>query len=143
MANAPCLLGGNYMYKGTITTPTALTTGSIIPFVTAWNTNRNTNPVGNGAVELRTPGYYDVALMATVTGVTVSPVAIQLYDGETPIAETVAETDITATTGIHTVNITDTIHVLPSAVDTFARLSARVSGDATISSAIMTLEMRK
>ena len=131
------------MYKGNITTPTALTAGSIIPFATMWNTNRNTNPIGNGAVEIRTPGYYDVALMATVTGVTVSPVAIQLYDGETPIAESVAETDITATTGIHTVNITDTIRLIPNDINTFARLSARVSGDATISSAVITIEMRK
>lgn len=120
-----------------------MTAGNKIPFVTAWNTNRNTNPTGDGTVELRTAGYYDVALMATVTGVTTSPIAIQLYDGETPIAETEAETDINATTGIHTVNITDTIRVLPNAVDTFARLSARVSGAVTISNAVMTIELRK
>lgn len=92
---------------------------------------------------MRAAGYYDVALMATVTGVTVSPIAIQLYDGETPIAETVAETDITATTGIHTVNITDTLRVLPNIVDSYARLSARVSGDATIANAVITIELRK
>lgn len=131
------------MYKGNITTSTALLTDNVIPFVTVWNTNRNTNPVGNGAVELRASGYYDVNVMATLTGVTVSPIAIQLYDGETPIAETLAETDITATTGIHTVNITDTIRVLPNAVDSFARLSVRVGGDATVNNAVMTIEMRK
>jgi len=120
-----------------------LTAGSIIPFTTAWNTNRNTNPLGNGAVELRAAGYYDVTLMATLTGVTVSPVTVQLYDGETPIAETVAETDITATTGIHTVNITDTIRVVPNITDTYARLSARVGGDATIANAVLTIELRK
>lgn len=135
--------GDNIRFKGFITTPTALTADNIIPFVTAWNTNRNTNPIGNGVVELRASGYYDVSVMATVTGVTTSPIAIQLYDGETPIAETVAETDINATTGIHTVNITDTIRVLPNVVDSYARLSVRVSGDVTISSAIMTIEMRK
>ena len=152
--------GTKTRYKGTITTPAALTAGNIIPFTTAWNTNRNTNPVGDGSVELRAAGYYDVAVMATVTGVTVSPIAIQLYDGETPIAETEAETETeiaepeetetesvvpeeTETTGIHTVNITDTIRVLPNAVDTFARLSARVSGAVTISNAVLTVELRK
>lgn len=131
------------MYKGNITNPTVLTTDAIIPFNTVWNTNKNTVPSGTGEVELRTAGYYDVAVMATVTGVTVSPIAIQLYDGDEPIAETVAETDITATTGIHTVNITDTIHVVPSILPTFAKLSVRVGGDVTISSAVMTIEMRK
>lgn len=94
-------------------------------------------------MELRTPGYYDVSVMATVTGVTVSPIAIQLFDGDTPIADAIAETDITATTGIHTVNITDTIRVVPNLVNTFARLSVRVGGDATIESANITIEMRK
>lgn len=131
------------MYKGNITTPTVLTTDSIIPFNTVWNTNANTVPVGNGEVELRTSGFYDVSIMATVTGVTVSPIAIQLFDGDEPIAETVAETDITATTGIHTLNITDTIRVIPNIVRTFARISARVGGDATISSANITIEKRK
>lgn len=131
------------MYKGNITAPTVLATDDIIPFNTVWNTNRNTVPAGTGEVELRTAGYYDVAVMATVTGVTVSPIAIQLFDGDEPIAETVAETDITATTGIHTVNITDTIRVVPNILPTFARLSVRVGGDVTISSAVMTIEMRK
>lgn len=131
------------MYKGNITTPTVLTTGSAIPFVTVWNTNRNTVPIGSGEVQLRGSGYYDVSVMATISGVTVSPIIIQLYDGDTPIAETVAETDITATTGVHTVNITDTIKVIPSIDNTYARLSVRVGGDATINSAVMTIEMRK
>ena len=131
------------MYKGNITTPTVLTTDAIIPFNTVWNTNRNTVPIGNGEIELRASGYYDVSLMATITGVTVSPISIQLYDGDEPIAETVAETDITATTGIHTVNITDTIKVLPNIINTYARLSARVNGNATINSAALTIEMRK
>ena len=131
------------MYKGNIITDTALATDATIPFVTVWNTNVNTNPTGNGSVQLRTSGFYDVNVMATVSGITVSPFAIQLFDGDTPIAESVAETDITATSGIHTVNITDTIRVLPNAVNTYARLSARVSGDATINSAALTIEMRK
>lgn len=131
------------MYKGIITTPTALTTDAIIPFRTVWNTNNNTRAVGDGSVELRASGYYDVNVMATISGVTVSPIAIQLFDGETPIVETLAETDITATTGIHTVNITDTIKVIPYADDSFAKLSVRVSGVATIENAILTIETRK
>lgn len=131
------------MYKGQIITDTALTTDAIIPFTTVWNTNANTRPVGNGAVELRTSGFYDVNVMATVTGITVSPFAIQLFDGDTPIAESLAETDITATTGIHTVNITDVIRVLPNVIDSFARLSVRVSGVGTVSTANMTIEKRK
>ena len=131
------------MYKGQIITDTALATDATIPFVTVWNTNVNTRPTGNGSVELRTSGFYDVNVMATVSGITVSPFAIQLFDGDTPIAESLAETDITATTGIHTVNITDTIHVVPNILPTFARLSVRVGGDVTISSAVMTIEMRK
>lgn len=131
------------MYKGKIITDTTLTTDAIIPFITEWNTNSNTHPVGNGAVELKASGYYDVNVMATVTGITVSPFAIQLFDGDTPIAESLAETDITATTGIHTVNITDTIRVLPNVDNTFATLSVRVSGVGTISSANMTIEKRR
>lgn len=131
------------MYKGIISAPTALTEGAIIPFNTVWNTNSNTRAVGDGSVELRASGYYDVAVMVTVTGVTVSPISIQLFDGETPIAETLAETDITATTGIHTVNISDTIKVLPFADNSFARLSVRVSGVATVNNAILTIETRK
>lgn len=131
------------MYKGQIIADTTLTTDAIIPFVTVWNTNGNTRPVGNGAVELTTSGFYDIDVMATVTGVTVSPFAIQLFDGDTPIAESLAETDITATTGVHTVNITDTIRVIPNMVDSFARLSVRVSGASTINTAVMTIEKRK
>lgn len=131
------------MYKGHIITETALATDAIIPFVTVWNTNNNTRPIGNGAVELATSGYYDVDVMATVSGITVSPFAIQLFDGETPIAEALAETDITATTGIHTVNITDTLRVVPNVVDSIARLSVRVSGASTINTAVMTIEKRK
>lgn len=131
------------MYKGQIITDTALATDATIPFVTVWNTNINTNPTGNGSVQLRTSGFYDVNVMATVSGITVSPFAIQLFDGDTPIAESLAETDITATTGIHTVNITDTIRVLPNVIDSFATLSVRVSGTSTINSAVMTIEKRK
>lgn len=131
------------MYKGNITTATTLAADAVIPFVTVWNTNNNTKPLGNGSVELNTSGYYDVNVMATVSGVTVSPFAIQLFDGEEPIAETLAETDITATTGIHTVNINDTLRVVPNALDTIARLSVRVNGAATINTAVLTIEKRK
>lgn len=131
------------MYKGQIITDTTLATDATIPFVTVWNTNLNTKPTGNGSVQLTTGGFYDVNVMATVSGITVSPFAIQLFDGDTPIAESLAETDITATTGIHTVNITDTIRVIPNVVDSFATLSVRVSGVSTINSAVMTIEKRK
>ena len=54
------------MYKGVITTPTAVTAGANIPFVTELNTNKETS-ADNGAVTLKTTGYKNLFVNAVLT----------------------------------------------------------------------------
>ena len=45
------------MYKGTITTSTAVTANQDIPFNTILNTNTNTDPSENGVIKIRKSGF--------------------------------------------------------------------------------------
>lgn len=132
------------MYKGRIISATPITANTNIPFVTVWNTNNNTRySETDNAVELRARGYYDVAVSMTLTNSATSPIAIQLYANGTPIAETVSESDITATTGTHTLTIVDTVRVRADLVNNFAEISVRATNDATVLTGLFTVEMRK
>ena len=129
------------MYKGRIITDTAVAVDTNIPFVTVWNTNNNTRYNGTtNAVEFASAGYYDVAVNLNVTGVATSPVAIQLFADEQPVLEAIAESDITATTGIQTLTIVDTIKVDPSSFNEFASLSVRSSDAITVLAGVFTVE---
>ena len=131
------------MYKGRIVNSTAVAVDTNIPFVTVWNTNNNTRYTTNNAVELRAAGYYDVAVNVVLTNATATPVSLQLYNNGQPIEETLTTNDITATTGIETLTIVDTIRVTPDLVNDFAELSVRADQAVTILNGIFTVEMRK
>lgn len=130
------------MYKGTISASTTLTANTTIPFATILNTNDNTQPINNGAVALKNTGYYNVQASVTVTGYTASsPIAIQLYDGETPIAESIASVMGSST---NTNAVTLTTPMVPirvvRAISNYATISARVNGGATASAGVMSIE---
>lgn len=129
------------MYKGRIINSTAVTADTNIPFATVWNTNNNTryNSTTN-AVEFGSTGYYNVAVNLNVTGVAVSPVAIQLFADGQPIEDAIAESDITATTGIQSLTIVDTIKVEPNALNQFASLSVQAGNGLTVLAGVFTVE---
>lgn len=135
------------MYKGTITTQiTDQATNVNIPFTTTWNTNNNTAyDSTNNAVRILQSGFYDVALTIVLTGITTN-VSAQLYADGVAIPEAIATATVGATTDIVTLNIADTIRVLPTVLTSIADLSVRLSGTTTtadITSAVLTVEKRK
>lgn len=132
------------MFKGRIINTTPVAADANIPFSVVWNTNSNTryNSTEN-TIEILSPGYYDVAVNLSVTDIAASPAAAQLYANGEPIIDSIAESDITATTGIVTLTIVDTIRVLPTDSFTFASLSARLGSAGTVLSGVITVEKRK
>lgn len=115
-----------------------------IPFSVVWNTNQNTRYNSNeNTLQILSPGYYDIAVNLSITDIATSPASAQLYaDGE-PLADSLTETDITATTGIATLTIVDTIRVLPTDSFTFASLSVRLGSAGTVLNGVITVEKRK
>ena len=129
------------MFKGRIIPNTAAVANTNIPFAVVWNTNNNTryNQTAN-TVEIGTVGYYDVNVMLTVTGVATSPITATLLGDSTPILESVATTDITATTGVETLVIVDTVRVSAEALNSVANLSVQLNEAATVTSGLITVE---
>lgn len=129
------------MFKGRVIPATAAVANTNIPFAVVWNTNRNTryNQTSN-VVEIGTAGYYDVKVMLTVTGAATTPITANLVADGTLIEESAATTDITATTGIETLVIVDTIKVNADSVNAFANIGVRLDGAATIEGGLITVE---
>lgn len=127
------------MYKGTITTATAVTAGTDIPFVTKLNTNQHT-AARNGEVRINSTGYYQADASVVITGYTASTaISLQLYADGVAIPEAIATAvPGSTTTSQITLPVHDIIRVLPDNFD-IAKLSARLSGAATIESGIFTL----
>lgn len=129
------------MFKGNITTATAVTADTNIPFVVIWNTNGNTRyNTQNNSIEITNPGYYNVSVLLNVTGSANATIGAQLFADDVAIAETLAETTITATTGLANIEIVDTIRVRPNETFSFADLSVQLDGAATITNAVITVE---
>lgn len=129
------------MFKGRVIPATAAVANTNIPFAVVWNTNRNTryNQTSN-VVEIGTAGYYDVKVMLTITGAATTPITANLVADGTLIQESAATTDITATTGIETLVIVDTIRVNADSVNAFANIGVRLDGAATIEGGLITVE---
>ena len=132
------------MFKGTITTDTAVTANTNIPFNVVWNTNGNTayNKTDN-AVELRTSGFYDVIVtVQATTGTSGATVTAQLYaDGEA-IPES-ASTEVLGGTTTSTFTLADTVRVLVDRYPNVADISVRFDTAMTVNSAVITVEKRK
>lgn len=134
------------MFKGIIISATDIPVNQNLPFSVKWNTNSNTRyNVGTDTVDIYSAGYYDVAVKLVLTGVT-TDVTAQLYANGAPIAESAVTATVGATTDIITLNIVDTVHVVPTSLNNVATLSVRLSGTTTtadIDVALITVEKRK
>lgn len=135
------------MYKGRIATGTVLAQNVNIPLTTVLNTNRNTRyNSSDNSVEILTSGYYDIMASLPLTNASAGPITLQFYaDGE-PIAEAIATNDMTATTGVTTFTIIDTIQIIQSPLVTdYEKISLRLTtGTADLySDGVVTIEQRK
>lgn len=128
------------MFKGNFAAVTT-TANTNIPIDVVWNTNDNTryNSTDN-AVEILASGYYNVNVMLNITGSTPTTIGAQLFADGTAIAESLTESDITATTGTKTLNITDTIKVNTTTTSGYAEISLRLDNVATITNGVITIE---
>lgn len=129
------------MYKGNITTATAVTATANVPFKTVWNTNGNTryNATDN-TVEILNPGKYNVYVMLNLTGTTGTVAGMQLYANGVAIPEALVQAELTASTGVLGIEVKDTIDVEPTIDNTIAKLSVRPTVAATVSNGIITVE---
>lgn len=132
------------MFKGRIINPTPVALDTNIPFSVVWNTNANTRyDSASNAIDILSTGYYDVAVNLVVTDIAVSPASAQLFANDEPIAESVTQSDITATTGTASLTIVDTVRVLPTDSFSFAELAVRLGSAGTVLSGVITVEKRK
>lgn len=117
------------MYKGTIASGTALTANTNIPLTTMRNSNWKTqyNPT-DSTISVREQGYYNIFVSLPVTNASATPLTLQVYANDTPIATAVCEHGITATTGICTLTIVDCIKVAGAEYPNLAKLSLRLIG---------------
>lgn len=131
------------MYKGR-TQAITVVANTNIPFSTVWNTNANTAyDTTDNVVGLLSSGFYDVMVNLVVTGSPNTTISAQLYADGVAIPEAIATCEITATTGIKTLTVFDTIRVIPSAIPKFSEISVRLSGNATVTQGLITVEKRK
>lgn len=129
------------MFKGNITAATAAAADTNIPFGVVWNTNRNTAyNAANDTIVIREAGYYNVNVSLVVTGSTPTTVTAQLFANGDAVADGIASADITATTGIQTLNITDTIRVVPANNNAYLELAVQLADAATINAGNITVE---
>lgn len=78
------------MYKGTITTSTAVTANQDIPFNTILNTNTNTDPSENGVIKIRKSGFYNTQASVVISGYTASTeISLQLFANGKAIDESI------------------------------------------------------
>ena len=133
------------MYKGTITTNTTVTANQNIPFNTILNTNVNTDPSENGVIKVRKSGFYNIEASVIVTGYTASTeISLQLFANGKAIDESIVSIMAGAT---NTDPITLTTALVPVNVQPYnaniADVSVKLSGAATITSGIFTIQQLK
>jgi hypothetical protein len=136
---------GKYMYKGTITTSTAVTANQDIPFNTILNTNTNTDPSENGVIKIRKSGFYNTQASVVISGYTASTeISLQLFANGKAIDESIVSTVAGAT---NTNPLTLTTAIIPVNVQPYnaniADISVKLSGPATITSGVFTIEQLK
>lgn len=122
------------MYKGTITSTTAYTAGTNIPFAAQINSNSATAS-GSGTVVLLKPGYYNVFANVNATGAAAGNVTAQITANGTALTSSAQTQTSTATTTALGFNLVDTIYVRPAAYPSRVTLAVTLSAAATISNA--------
>lgn len=112
-----------------------------IPLAVVWNTNNNTayNSTDND-IEILTAGYYNINVILTVTGSAAATVTAQLIADGTALPESVVTSEITATTGVASLVITDTIKVSSTVAASIAQIAVQMTGAATVTNGVVTVE---
>lgn len=91
-------------------------------------------------IALVRPGYYDIDITMSFTNVTVDSAAIMLVADGVALPAAIATTPITAPTEEVTLNLSDTIRVLPSNLREYAKIGIMSTMDATLTNAIVTVK---
>lgn len=111
------------MFVGSVTNWTSVV-GTDIPFVTELNTNRKISN-NNGAIRLRTNGFWNVDASLTLSGVT-GEVIVSLFADGVEKPTTYAETTLTADVLEANVSIVDGIKTILDQNPDIATVSLRV-----------------
>ena len=138
LANRVRLKGGVIMFKGTLIAETAVTAGQNIPLNAYINTNNNTE-FSNGVVSIKTAGFYEVTANVVVTGVAVGDISLQLFNNGVALPEAIATATSTSLTKKITLPVHDVIRIGATVPTEHVNLSFRLSADATITNANVTV----
>jgi hypothetical protein len=122
------------MYKGTITSSTAYTAGTNIPFAAQINSNSAT-ATGSGTVTLLKAGYYNIFANINATGAAAGNVTAQVTANGTALSSSAQTQTSAATTDALAFNLIDTIYVRPAAYPSRVTLAVTLSAAATIDNA--------
>lgn len=122
------------MYKGTITSSTAYTAGTNIPFAAQINSNSATT-TGSGTVTLLKAGYYNIFANINATGAAAGNVTAQVTANGTALTGSAQTQTSAAATDALAFNLIDTIYVRPAAYPARVTLAVTLSEAATISNA--------
>lgn len=122
------------MYKGTITSSTAYTAGTNIPFAAQINSNSAT-ATGSGTATLLKAGYYNIFASINATGAAAGNVTAQITANGTALASSAQTQTSAATTDALGFNLIDTIYVRPAAYPSRVTLAVTLSAAATIENA--------
>lgn len=122
------------MYKGTITSSTAYTAGTNIPFAAQINSNSATT-TGSGTVTLLKAGYYNIFANINATGAAAGNVTAQIAANGNALVSSAQTQTSTATTDALAFNLIDTIYVRPAAYPSRVTLAVTLSAAATVENA--------
>lgn len=126
------------MFKGTLIADTAITAGQNIPINAYINTNNNTE-YNNGVIAIKNAGYYEIFANIVVTGVAVGDITLQMYNNGVALPEATAIATSTSTSKKITLPVHDIIRIGATVPTEHVNLSFRLSADATITNANVTV----
>lgn len=117
------------MFKAMIPNAEIIPQNSNIGMIAKLNTNADTRyDSSTSSVIILNAGYYDVKVNLPLTNASATPLTLGLYANGELISEAKAINTITATTGVVTFTILDTIRVVPSIPSQNVALSVRLTG---------------
>lgn len=126
------------MFKGTLIADTAITAGQNIPINAYINTNNNTE-YNNGVIAIKNAGYYEIFANIVVTSVAVGDISLQMYNNGVALPEAIATATSTSTSKKITLPVHDVIRIGATVPTEHVNLSFRLSADATITNANVTV----
>lgn len=130
------------MYKGYMSG--VITADTNIPIQTSISTNNNVIYNENTqTLQFLKPGWYDIYVTATMTGVAAGNVAFEEYVDGIPSIGAVNQHTITATTDIVSINISDVIHVTSAMMGKVATVGFRSDRNGTILTGQVVVEGRR